>query len=60
MNVSLGILKQYMFDCAVELIHESEGLSREEIAGRLLWVIAQMDKLESENNDVEESNITLE
>lgn len=54
MDVSMGVIKQYMFDCAVELTHESEGLSREEIADKLLWSLEIMDKSE-EDNDVEES-----
>lgn len=44
----MEVLKQYVFDCVIELVHGQEGLSKEEIADKLLWVVDKMDKLEEE------------
>lgn len=50
MNISMEVLKQYIFECAIELVHEQERLSREDIADKLLWVLDKMDKLEEGEN----------
>lgn len=50
MNISIGVLKQYIFECAIELVHGHEGLSREEIADRLLWILYEMDMMEEDEN----------
>lgn len=42
MNESL--MKQLIFDCAVELLHEQEGLSNEQIGERLLGIIKAHDE----------------
>jgi hypothetical protein len=42
--MSDGVLKQIVFDCAAELLHESEGLTKEQIANRLLNAIKRHDE----------------
>jgi hypothetical protein len=45
--LSDSILKQLVFDCAMELLHGSEGLTNEEVGGKLLRMI----KLHDEHSD---------
>jgi hypothetical protein len=45
--MSDGVLKQLVFDCAVELLHSNEGLTNDEIGNKLLRII----KLHDEQND---------
>ena len=40
------LVRQMVFECAVELLHHSEGLTDEQIANKLLSAIHEADKIQ--------------
>lgn len=51
MKLDNSVIKQLIFDCAVELLHETEGLSNEQIADKLLYIVKNLD---GESSDTEQ------
>lgn len=42
-DYSYELAKQLLFDCAMELLYNTEGLTREQIATKILSVIKNLD-----------------
>lgn len=42
-DYSYELAKQLLFDCAMELLYNTEGLTREQIAMKILSVIKNLD-----------------
>ena len=42
-DYSYELAKQLLFDCAMELLYNAEGLTREQIATKILSVIKNLD-----------------
>lgn len=47
--MSDSIMKQLIFDCAVELLHGTEGLTNEQIGNKLLAIIKTHDENDLNN-----------
>ena len=54
--MTTGLLKQVVFECAVELLHHSEGLTDEQIANKLIDAILEHDKTDSTLTDEQIAN----
>lgn len=42
-DYSYELAKQFLFDCAMELLYNTEGLTKEQIATKILSVIKNLD-----------------
>lgn len=42
-DYSYELAKQFLFDCTMELLYNTEGLTREQIATKILSVIKNLD-----------------
>lgn len=47
-KISKSLIKQLIFDVAMELLHEARGLSNGELAHRLLDIVEAMDKVDKD------------
>lgn len=41
----ISLAQQLIFDCAMELLYHTEGVSDEDVANKLLEIISAMDKV---------------